>query len=153
MKHNYAFIFEYGGRVPLMLDAGERGGETRFVNHDCKPNCSFERRISKGRLYYYLRAGDAGVEEGAEFTADYGNISRVSSKRDYGNITFNCDCASHQSPGDSAATTNYSELGLSDGGQYCCSGEVCRCNRGGNVLMFACPFCTSSFPGRDRLTK
>ncbi|EMR11087.1 hypothetical protein PNEG_00686 [Pneumocystis murina B123] len=65
---NYYFLnFESG----LVLDAGIKGNEARFINHSCKPNCKIEKWYVKGIPRIGVFVGEAGLFAGEDITYDY----------------------------------------------------------------------------------
>ncbi|KTW28905.1 hypothetical protein T552_01533 [Pneumocystis carinii B80] len=70
---NYYFLnFESG----LVLDAGIKGNESRFINHSCEPNCKIEKWYVKGIPRIGVFAGEAGLFAGEDITYDY-NFRKV----------------------------------------------------------------------------
>ncbi|ORX96301.1 hypothetical protein BCR34DRAFT_457438, partial [Clohesyomyces aquaticus] len=59
------------GNDTVIIDGKEKGNWTRFINHHCKPYCTFRiRRVGKVRIMVVETVRD--VPAGVELTVDYG---------------------------------------------------------------------------------
>jgi SET domain-containing protein len=63
--HTFFFSLE-DGRV---IDGGDRGNESRWINHACEPNC--EAREEDGRVFIYALRD---IRRGEELNYDYGLV-------------------------------------------------------------------------------
>jgi histone-lysine N-methyltransferase ASH1L len=50
-RHHFHCLNLDGG---LVIDAGRTGGEARFINHSCDPNCVIEKWSVLGRLDVWM---------------------------------------------------------------------------------------------------
>ncbi|KAF2859781.1 SET domain-containing protein [Piedraia hortae CBS 480.64] len=55
----------------LVIDATERGGEARFLNHSCEPNCEILKIVVHEKPRIGVSVGKNGVSAGEELTIDY----------------------------------------------------------------------------------
>ncbi|KAG4305412.1 hypothetical protein PORY_000968 [Pneumocystis oryctolagi] len=70
---NYYFLNFNAG---LVLDAGLKGSEARFINHSCQPNCKIEKWYVHGIPRIGVFVGEAGLSAGEDITYDY-NFRKV----------------------------------------------------------------------------
>jgi histone-lysine N-methyltransferase SETD2 len=80
-QRHYYFMNVGNGEV---IDATRKGGEGRFINHSCAPNCETQKWVVRGELAIGLFALE-DVPAGAELTFDY-NFER------YGDKPMKCLC-------------------------------------------------------------
>lgn len=65
---NYYFLNFNAG---LVLDAGLKGNEARFINHSCQPNCKIEKWYVHGIPRIGVFVGESGLFAGENITYDY----------------------------------------------------------------------------------
>jgi uncharacterized protein len=61
--HTFYFSLENG----KMIDGADKGGDARWINHSCEPNC--EAHEEKGRVFIYALRD---IRRGEELNYDYG---------------------------------------------------------------------------------
>ncbi|CAI8025463.1 Histone-lysine N-methyltransferase SETD2 [Geodia barretti] len=77
------FVMEYCGEI---LDATQKGNNSRFINHSCDPNCETQKWTVQGKLrigFFTVR----DIQEGEEITFDY-QFQR------FGDVAQKCYCGS-----------------------------------------------------------
>ena len=88
---NHTFLFTVSSRT--VIDARDKGNDTRFINHRCDPNC--EPQIRRGRVFIVaIRAIRPGEELGFEY-----NIGREDDDPPNVDDIYACRCGARRCRG------------------------------------------------------